>query len=304
MWPGAWVRCGIWGMPGLHPQVSLSCIIEAMKCVVRLDMATDFKQEVDCLHELFDEALALSLASFKKNNLKAEVWWSSHKDIASLVLDTDIAARIMASPENPAAVASDISTLVSVSKLGSKMFRHLLPAVLGHKVAVAVQQLLNVMPQKVSNTDIENAISGALKEMEEHNADEHLSTMRNIIVRYRDLDKVSVQVCSVAEEIRMRIYGWVKTKGLQSGDLKEMKFEKGLFKEVDKNATKTTIEASALKDLKACRSALNDIAAQSPQEGRVLVDMLHKKTQALCVVLSFPQLSYIHNTYRHTCINT
>lgn len=91
----------------MHWQVDLSCVAKAMQ-YLRLCNANDFQQNIDVLHQLFDDALALSLSGLLVDASRAEVGCSSHTYIASLAFDATFAARVRASRKNLRTVASDI----------------------------------------------------------------------------------------------------------------------------------------------------------------------------------------------------
>lgn len=218
------------------------CIAEAKK-FVRPGDATDFNQEICCGHELAsDEALTLCLSGFDQPLCQVETW-PSHRHIAALGLVSRCADWLMASPDNTGPIAGDISSASGdVSKHGSQMFRHPSLVVLSHRSAV-VRSWLNAMLSQVSQSDIPCAISGARPEMDEHNAREPQSPKRNILLAMREIDKVFVTGCAAVEEIRTTcMFAWVKTNGLQSGDLTTQKFENGLFECADEAPAKTTIE--------------------------------------------------------------
>lgn len=63
-----------------------SAIVGVMRYIMRNGVQNRFREETALLTNHFDQTLSRSYTSTKKNEVPLEMWWSSHKQVAPLVV--------------------------------------------------------------------------------------------------------------------------------------------------------------------------------------------------------------------------
>lgn len=99
-----------------------SIIRDTLRAFVRCGVSGKFKQEINCLTDLYDEALAALFVSLKKDGVTLHTFWDHHKDICCFVINSSEVEEVLKADTDWAKVAAPVSQLSSGSRLGSKMF--------------------------------------------------------------------------------------------------------------------------------------------------------------------------------------
>ena len=108
---------------------------------------------------------------------------------------------------------------------------------------------------------------------------EALNLKRTIRFNYRGL-VIELQVTSLAEELVLKLACWVKSMAIGTGALPEMKFEVGLFQDMETN-TKLPVDDDLVAEYAAARTTLTRVLNAVPIDGTVVVGILKSKLQML-----------------------
>ena len=108
---------------------------------------------------------------------------------------------------------------------------------------------------------------------------EALNLKRTIRFNYRGL-VIELQVTSLAEELVLKLACWVKGMAIGTGALPEMKFEVGLFQDMETN-TKLPVDDDLVAEYAAARTTLTRVLNAVPIDGTVVVGILKSKLQML-----------------------
>ena len=106
-----------------------------------------------------------------------------------------------------------------------------------------------------------------------------LNHKRTILINYRGLE-IELQVTSLAEELVLKLACWVKGMAIGTGALPEMKFEVGLFQDMETN-TKLPVDDDLVAEYAAARTTLTRVLNAVPIDGTVVVGILKSKLQML-----------------------
>ena len=91
---------------------------------------------------------------------------------------------------------------------------------------------------------------------------------------------VELQVTSLAEELVLKLACWVKCMAIGTDALPEMKFEVGLFQDMDTN-TKLPVDDDLVAEYAAARTTLTRVLKAVRIDGTVVVGILKSKLQML-----------------------
>ena len=108
---------------------------------------------------------------------------------------------------------------------------------------------------------------------------EALNLKRTVRFNYRGL-VIELQVTSLAEELVLKLACWVKGMAIGTGALPEMKFEVGLFQDMETN-TKLPVDDDLVAEYAAARTTLTRVLNAVPIDGTVVVGILKSKLQML-----------------------
>jgi hypothetical protein len=120
-------------------------LVEAMRCVVRLDLKSKHPLVIQAVKGHFDTSLAAQFSKLKMSGISLKVFCQCYSKEASLVMDMTDADVVLAADQSWGMVSCQISRLVSSSILGKTMFgfaeRHVQAAAFFQTVDVFLNEL-------------------------------------------------------------------------------------------------------------------------------------------------------------------
>lgn len=243
-------------------------ILQAMRCLKRLQVDTKEKATVDVVRPLFDEALVAAYAAMRREGIPTGHFWEVHGDIASMVVDGQAVQAILNQKGSWLLVSSQLRRVRSESELGSKMFGFAAAEVVSEEVGVYLDKKLESLPPESVTLEI------ATKWAEDVEAElmakpgvENLTGPREIPLTYRSI-ALKVTVLSVHDEISLRLACQLKARSV-GGHLPALAPEAALLPTPEESFAKKAVDAAVVKEWRLARMACNDHLTQQATDAEV-----------------------------------
>ena len=119
-------------------------MVDAARMVVRLELQSTCGELLDEAVGLWDNALVVSWAQFKRIGMAVQDWTEIYRSILALILDMDAVGRILPAiaAKTTVNVASEVALVAGSSKIGARLCEDLAVDMVGGRLGNFVEDAL------------------------------------------------------------------------------------------------------------------------------------------------------------------
>ena len=250
-----------------------------MKAVVRCNMMADETNRgiIRQAAHVFDQALCLSLASWRRGTMSDDRWLQVWQQCAALILDVPAAMCVYQARGSWSSVAAEVSKLCSQTHLGSRLFSWAQPHCTAAKLREHAQKLLdglNGVP-RITKDHIAKWWSEVRAEAASMEAETILNLKRECKMQYRGI-VIGLQVSTWEQELYLMISAYLKSRYVGSA-IDEVMFEKNLLDFKHQEAGE--VDDDVVFEYKQGRGFVNELLSKHASRGAVVIDLLKREKQ-------------------------
>lgn len=256
-------------------------VLGVMKYCVRHNVATNFPHEVGVLKTHFDLALHKSLLDYRNNKLNKSEWWDVYKPIVGLVLPVSSAEKCFACKTAWEDVQDDLSALVRSSNTGVYLFGKAMQSIAESDVEQLVDAAIFGLKGTAVTVDAINKCKGdlvaSIKRLGKDPIDT-FTTPKTITVSCLGT-QVEVSCLSILDVFQTRLWAFLKTVAIVSGQLAELYCEKELSLGAVTAGTK--VDEGILAPARAARKTATGYIENGEINSELIKDIFKRKGQFL-----------------------
>lgn len=226
------LRCCMTLRPAAHEDIR-SFLLQTMRCVVRLDVEKDEERMVRCLKKVWDETMTACYSEAQKAEMSLHEFWDIHKDLARLAMGRDstnlVSMLLNIRGGTHREHLHHLDIVCNSSSIGRAMLSWAKPKAVQQEIIELCKSTFQPPEQgKVTAKTLHEWTNTLYDAVERMNAESVLGQRRRTVkMPYRGMD-ISLEVCSVGEEVRYRMACWLKSYAT-GGDLGPLQWEEFLL---------------------------------------------------------------------------